>query len=108
MPSPIAAILSADYRLDGKEEGIPVHDSLLHLSSNNASHIASLHRAVMILTESGDVRAYLSTDVEFGAMYESGVGKDSQADQKMLNDLQTEKLEILAELKLLGECVKAF
>ena len=27
----------------------------------------------MICTESGEIRAYLSTDVEFGAMFESGV-----------------------------------
>ena len=57
----------------------------------------------MICTESGEIRAYLSTDVEFGAMFESGVGKDNASDQKMLADLQDQKLELVAELKLLGK-----
>ncbi len=76
MDAPVAGIVSSDYRMDGKEE-------------------------VMICSEAGEVRAYLSTDVEFGAMLDSGVGKDNATDQKALAELQSQKLELLAELKLL-------
>eukprot|EP01038_Epipyxis_sp_PR26KG_P005701 gene5701-7869_t len=81
MDSAIASIVTADYRMDGKEE-------------------------VMICSESGEVRAFLSTDVEFGTMFESGIGKDNASDQKALNELQTQKLDLLAELKLLEKQLK--
>eukprot|EP01034_Spumella_vulgaris_P021413 gene21413-27443_t len=82
MDAPVAGIVSADYRMDGKEE-------------------------VMICSESGEVRAYLSTDVEFGAMLDSGVGKDNAADQKALGELQSQKLELIAELKLLEKTLRS-
>eukprot|EP01036_Dinobryon_divergens_P026205 gene26205-34826_t len=43
---------------------------------------------------------------EFGAMFESGVGKDNASDQKMLSDLQNQKLELTAEIKLLEKTQK--
>lgn len=81
MDAPIAGIVRSDYRMDGKEE-------------------------VMVCSEMGEVRGYLGTDVEFGAMFDSGVGKDNASDQKALTELQEQKLELLAELKLLEKTLK--
>jgi Bardet-Biedl syndrome 2 protein len=82
MDAPVAGIVSADYRMDGKEE-------------------------VMICSEAGEVRAYLSTDVEFGALLDSGVGKNNVADQKALGELQAQKLELIAELNLLEKTLRS-
>jgi Bardet-Biedl syndrome 2 protein len=81
MDTAIASILTADYRMDGKEE-------------------------VMICSESGEIKAYLATDVEFGTMFESGVGKTNAADQKMINDLQAQKIQLMNELKILERSLK--
>ena len=82
LDAPVAAILSADYRMDGKEE-------------------------VMICSEAGEVRAYLASDVELSALLaENGVGRDNAADQKALAELQAQKLELVAEMKLLERAVK--
>ena len=82
MDAPIAGILTADYRMDGKEE-------------------------VMICSEAGEIRAYLASDVEVAALAASGVGNESSsADQKVLAELQAQKLEMIAEMKLLERAVK--
>ena len=78
MDAPVAAILKADYRMDGKEE-------------------------VMICSESGEIRAYLASDVDLSTVAGNGlaVGKETSADQKALAELQSQKLELMAEMKLL-------
>jgi hypothetical protein len=53
----IAAIIQADYRMDGQQECI-------------------------IVSEAGEMVAYLPTDTDFGALFESGIGKEDAADQK--------------------------
>lgn len=82
MDAPIAGILKADYRMDGKEE-------------------------VMICSEAGEIRAYLASDVDLSTVAGNGLtGKDNSADQKALADLQAQKLELLAEMKLLERSMK--
>lgn len=82
MDAPVAGILTADYRMDGKEE-------------------------VMICSEAGEIRAFLASDVELTALAASGVGNESSsADQKVLAELQAQKLEMIAEMKLLERAVK--
>lgn len=85
MDAPIAGILCADYRMDGKEE-------------------------VMICSEAGEIRAYLATDIDLSAMAGNGVsgsgGKDTTADQKALAELQAQKLELIAEMKLMERAMK--
>jgi len=81
MDAAVAGIINADYRLDGKEE-------------------------VMICSEAGEVRAFLATDMELSAIAESGASKDQSADQKALALLQQQKLELLAEMKVLERTVK--
>ena len=82
MDSPVAALLSADYRMSGKQE-------------------------LMVISESGEIRGYVPAEMELGALHESGVAKDNTSDQKVLNELQTQKLELLAEMKLLERAAKA-
>ncbi len=82
MDAPIAAIFKSDYRMDGKE-------------------------VLIVVSEAGTIHGYLPTDTEFGAMLDSGIGKEQQADQKMLEDLHNEKLELIAELKLIEKTVKS-
>lgn len=79
--APVAGIVKADYRMDGKEE-------------------------IMICSEAGEIKAFLSTDIEFGTLFDAGVAKDNQTDQKVLNDLQNEKLELIQEMKLLEKMLK--
>ena len=81
MDAPIAAILKSDYRMDGNEE-------------------------VMICSEAGTINAYLPTDTEFGAMFDSGIGKENMADQKVLDELHTQKLELINEMKNLEKLSK--
>lgn len=81
MDAPVAAILSSDYRLSGKEE-------------------------VLICSEAGEIRGYVASDVELGALHESGVAKDNAADQRVLKELQLQKLELTAELKQLERTLK--
>jgi len=81
MGSPVASIVSADYRMDGKEE-------------------------VMICSEAGEVRAFLAQDMELKIAVDNGIAKDNAADQQVLAELQSEKLEILAEMKLLERSMK--
>ena len=84
MDAPIAGILKADYRMDGKEE-------------------------VMICSEAGEIRAYLASEVDLTTVAGNGlaaVGRDNSADQKALAELQTQKLELLAEMKLVERAVK--
>lgn len=69
----IAAIVHADYRLDGKEE-------------------------IMICSESGEVRGYLPSDTELIAMTECGVQKPNDGDQKALEELQEQKTDFIKEL----------
>jgi hypothetical protein len=49
----------------------------------------------------------LASDVELAALNDNGVGKDNAADQKALAELQAQKLELAAELKLLERSMKA-
>lgn len=81
LDAPIAAILKSDYRMDNKEE-------------------------VIVVTEAGTIYGYLPTEGEFGAMLDSGIGKESAADQKMLDDLHTQKLELISEMKLIERNMK--
>jgi Bardet-Biedl syndrome 2 protein len=82
LEAPVAAILKADYRMDGKEE-------------------------VMICSEAGEIRAYLASDVDLSTVAGNGLtGKDNAADQKALAELQAQKLELLAEMKLLERSLK--
>lgn len=82
LDSPVASILKADYRLDGNEE-------------------------VMICSEAGFVNAYLPTDVEFGQLFDSGIGKESAADQKILDELHSQKIELIAELRTIEKALKS-
>lgn len=76
MGSAVAAIVRADYRLDGKEE-------------------------IMICSESGEVRGYLPADAELISMTESGVQKAKEGDQKALEELQQSKTDLVNELAYL-------
>ena len=69
----VAAIVRADYRLDGKEE-------------------------IMICAESGEVRGYLPSDAELISMTESGIQKAQEGDQKALEELQSQKTDFMKEL----------
>jgi Bardet-Biedl syndrome 2 protein len=82
LDAPIAAIVKSDYRMDGKEE-------------------------LIIVSEAGTIYGYLPTESEFGALLDSGIAKEAAADQKMLEDLQNEKLELIAEMKLIDKTLKA-
>lgn len=72
--SPIAAIFKIDYRMDGKEE-------------------------VIVCTEAGTIVGYLPSDAEFGALFDSGIGKETAADQLAIDELHATKLQLAAELK---------
>lgn len=80
--SSIAAIVKADYRLDGKEN-------------------------LMVCTESGDIKGYLPIDTEFVAMTESGAELAADDDDKALSDLQTKKIELTTELRRLEKTLKS-
>lgn len=82
MDSSVASILKSDYRLDGNDE-------------------------VMICSELGSVYAYLPTDMDFGHLFDSGIGKENAADQKILDDLHAEKLELISELRLIEKSLKS-
>jgi len=81
MDAPIASILKSDYRMDGNEE-------------------------VMICSEAGTIYGYLPTDTEFGELLDSGIGKENAADQKALDELHTQKLELINELRNLEKAGK--
>jgi hypothetical protein len=36
----------------------------------------------IIISEAGEMVAYLPTDMDFGTMFDSGIGKEDAADQK--------------------------
>jgi len=85
----IASIVCADYRMDGSEE-------------------------LIVCMQSGDVRGFLPAGVDVTAALESGnasgntgVSSKNAADQQILSDLQTKKLELLNELKLLEKTMKS-
>lgn len=80
--APIAGILTSDYRRGGTNE-------------------------VLICSTAGEVRAYVSTDVDFFAMQERGVGRDNMSDQKALAELQQQKVDLVSELKLLEKSLKS-
>jgi Bardet-Biedl syndrome 2 protein len=79
--APIASIIRSDYRMDGNEE-------------------------VMICAEDGTINAYLPTDTEFGAMFDSGIAKENISDQKALDELHSTKLDLINELKNLERISK--
>ena len=81
MDAPIASILKSDYRMDGNEE-------------------------VMICSEAGTIFGYLPTDTEFGALLDAGIGKETAADQKALDELHKQKLELTNELRSLEKANK--
>lgn len=81
LSAPIAAIIRSDYRMDGQEEAI-------------------------VISEAGEMIAYLPTDHDFGALFESGIGKEDVADQKMLDDLHKQKIDLIAEMKQLERLSK--
>jgi Bardet-Biedl syndrome 2 protein len=73
--SPIAGIVSGDYRLDGNEQ-------------------------IIIITEAGDVRGYNVVDAnKLKPLTESGVAKAVNEDQKALEDLQNKKQTLANELR---------
>ena len=87
----VSAILSSDYRIDGKEE-------------------------LIVCMKSGEIRGYLPTDIDLASSYEqtnnfarnstSGVNIKNLADQQVLSELQAKKLELMNELKLLEKTLK--
>lgn len=79
--SSISAILKVDYRMDGKEE-------------------------VIICTEAGTITGYLPTEAEFGTMFESGIMKESAEDQRIIDELHKQKLEMASEMKLIEKQIK--
>jgi Bardet-Biedl syndrome 2 protein len=81
MDSSIAAIVKSDYRMDGNEE-------------------------VMIVSENGLIHGFLPTDTEFGELFDSGIGKENAADQKMLDELHSSKLDLINELRNLEKASK--
>jgi Bardet-Biedl syndrome 2 protein len=82
LDAPVAGIVSCDYRQTGSQE-------------------------VLLVSESGEVRAYMSTDVDFGALYERGFARDNLTDQKALGDLQKQKLDLTNELRKLEKSLKS-
>ncbi len=84
MSAPIAAIVKSDYRMDGKE-------------------------ALMIISESGEVRAYLSTDMDLTlAMDTPGAGVvNATGEQKALADLHQKKQELMAQLRSLEKSLNS-
>ena len=87
----VSAILSSDYRIDGKEE-------------------------LIVCMKSGEIRGFLPTDIDLASSYEqtnnlvrnsnSGVNIKNLADQQVLSELQAKKLELMNELKLLEKTLK--
>lgn len=77
----VAGILTSDYRLDGHEE-------------------------VLVVYENGKIDGYLATDIEFGRLYDSGIGKENMADQLVLEELHNSKLELINELRNLEKLSK--
>lgn len=82
LSSPIASIVHADYRMDGKS-------------------------VLMVCSESGDVKGYLPVDAELVTMSESGVEIATEEDQKALSELQAKKLQLTNELRQLEKSLKA-
>eukprot|EP01039_Chlorochromonas_danica_P003873 gene3873-4231_t len=76
LSAPIAAIIRSDYRMDGSEE-------------------------VIVISEAGEMVAYLPTNNDFGSLFESGIGKEDAADQKMLDELHKQKMDYISELRQL-------
>jgi Bardet-Biedl syndrome 2 protein len=74
MGAAVSSLLKSDYRLDGKEE-------------------------LMVCLESGEVRGYLPADGELFAMNEQGVELAREGDQKAIEELQAQKLELNNELR---------
>jgi Bardet-Biedl syndrome 2 protein len=85
--SPVASVVHADYKMDGKEE-------------------------IIIITDSGEMKGYLPADAELTAIQNkqlpslvdlddsTGAVVSAQTeDQLMLNELQSKKLELMKELK---------
>jgi Bardet-Biedl syndrome 2 protein len=83
MKSPIAGIVVSDYRMDGKD-------------------------LLMICSESGEVRAYLATDVDLqAAANASGAGVAAvSGEQRILSELQAQKQDLIAQLRMLEKSLK--
>jgi Bardet-Biedl syndrome 2 protein len=84
----VAAIITADYRLTGKEE-------------------------LIVCMQSGEVKGFVPSDVDLAAALEktssqskTGVNAKNIADQEALAELQAKKLELMNELKLLEKTAK--
>jgi Bardet-Biedl syndrome 2 protein len=94
MGGPVAAILSGDYRMDGKEE-------------------------LIVCTTSGDITGYLPSDFELiptsvsdGNGGEGGGGASGgvaplSGDEKVLDELQKKKLDLSNELRALEKSLKS-
>ncbi|CAM9282098.1 unnamed protein product [Ectocarpus fasciculatus] len=85
MKSPVAGLVCSDYRLDGKE-------------------------CLMVVAESGDVRAYLATDMDLTLATENAAGAavtNSSGEQKALADLHQKKQKLIGELRTLEKSLKS-
>jgi len=80
--STVAALVKADYRLDGKQN-------------------------LIVCAESGDIKGYLPIDAEFSAMSESGADLVTDDDDKALASLQAKKVEMISELRRLEKMLKS-
>lgn len=79
MKSPICAILSADYRMDGREE-------------------------IIICAESGDVQGYLPATTALVAIADTT--NEAIGDQKILKELQERKLKLSNEMRVIDMGMK--
>lgn len=85
MKSPVAGIVKSDYRMDGKE-------------------------CLMIVAESGDVKAYLATDMDLTLAAETAAGaslSNISGEQKLLAELHQKKQKLIGELRTLEKSLKA-
>lgn len=82
MSSPIAKLIKADYRSDGKEE-------------------------LMVCTESGEVKGFRAAEAEAVAVADSGVEIPKSEDEKLLVDLSIRKQELVGELRALERSVRS-
>lgn len=83
LSSPIAGIIIADYRMDGKDD-------------------------IILVCESGEVKAYLPADADtLATMNENKyTNMSSLEDHKAINDLQDKKQELINELRSIEKTLK--
>lgn len=82
LSAPIAAVVRADYRMDGKD-------------------------SLMVCSEAGEIKGFLPADAEALATVELGTEQPQSEDDKVLAAMQQQKAELTAELRLVEANLKA-